>query len=71
MQEQENVNPAKNYSTNELVEHKEYCINFIECLQKKISSNGGWIAREENLRQIEIARKEMEIIENELSIRIG
>lgn len=61
--------PAKNHSTAELINAKNYALRFIEEANKKISGQGGWIAREANWAEIENAQREINIIDRELYLR--
>lgn len=65
----ENNRPAKDYSTAQLIAIKQNAELFIENCRKRISSQGGWIARDENLIEISKAEGEIAIIDHELSLR--
>jgi hypothetical protein len=61
--------PAKDFSTAKLIEAKNYALNFIAKAKGRISSTGGWIARDANEAEIANAEKEIKIIDHELSLR--
>jgi len=61
--------PAEIFSESELISKKTYILAFIEDTEARISRPGGWIARESNWEQIELAKGDLVIIEAELKFR--
>ena len=62
--------PYQKISTVKLINHLSYINKFVASAKKKIGREGGWIAREANLKEIDKAKKEKEAIEKELDLRI-
>ena len=61
--------PLKEKTVLELINQREYAKKFINETNKLINATGGWIAREANWYQIDLAKKELVLIENELKFR--
>jgi hypothetical protein len=61
--------PAKDYSTQFLLQQKGIAERAIEGARAKMNGTGGWIAREANQEVIDQAQNDINIIEAELALR--
>jgi len=69
VKEEDKDRPAAAFSEAELIDKKNYILAFIADTENTISKPGGWIGREANWAQIELAKKDLLIIEVELKYR--
>lgn len=61
--------PIEDYSTQELLGHIQYANGVIAECQRKMSGQGGWIAREANQENIYNAQSDINYINAELKKR--
>ncbi len=69
VKEEDKDRPAAAFSEAELIDKKNYILAFIVETENAISKPGGWIGRDANWAQIELAKKDLLIIEVELKYR--
>jgi hypothetical protein len=69
VKEEDKDRPAAAFSEAELIDKKNYILAFITDTENTISKPGSWIGRDANWAQIELAKKDLLIIEVELKYR--